>query len=231
MSRWMKGLLHLGLCALLSTAVKVPTASAQATGIRFIFPEFGNSMKGYPGFRNWRGGVGFERRTADGLGFGLDASIDLFSLSIDGEGYNLPSIQVGNDRFTYHEKVRDWALIYRSSYYFGREDGFYLGTFFGVRGIRQKLTQTSSSYYYSWGSPPSTVVLPTKVDVNGLVFPVGVRFGVSSEMDGWFQDLYFQMGTQLGAGPKAINVPELEAAASKKAGFMFLLGYAFGVGW
>ncbi len=166
-------------------------ANAQ-TGIRFTFLDFDQIST------NWRPDilVGFDKNLGDRLSIGVDVV----------KGFRFDQ----NDDDFY--AMNTWGIQYRSQYFFG--SSVYIGSTIGFRRIALSVNPDPFGTYYSvYGTSPAFI--PTR---DLTIVPVGIRLGLRSELDGWYQDLYAGVGYNL-------NAPtELSSA-------WINLGYAFGIGW
>lgn len=135
---------------------------------------------------------------------------------------------------TYQEQSIDYAINpsfvgfqYRSSYHFRETDEAspYLSVTVGVRSA--KLVVSDIYVYNDYGSddPPSWARPSTEKQ---MMFPVGLRFGYRSPLDGFVGDIFFGVAKQFGTEPWSAPfiLPE-----DQLAGVSFQVGYAFGGGW
>jgi hypothetical protein len=217
------------LLAWLATLVLPLHLMAQSTGIRFIFPEFNRAFNERGAFKVWNGGFGLDHEFEQGLHIGVDASFILWDIYQDvGEG----DLQIERDGYfgEYAARLRSWSLTYRATYCTnGDGSGFYLGSFLGIRKVKQELdlVYSTSPNWSGYGNGP----LPEFSKADAMVIPIGIRFGVRGEMDGWYGDLYAQVGYQIGSGPMEFTQSFLNEAAYATSGLTYTMGYAFGVGW
>lgn len=213
---------------LLGTAAMVTpmVLNAQNHAIRFILPEFTSVYSGFSAFRPWVGGMGYEHRTRGGLTFGIDAAFTLFDMGSD-IGGTRPANFMGHTA-QYRVQPRSWAITYRAVYHVnGDGSGFYIGSFLGMRQARQQL---ELAYISNDHSGMGYRYFAHRAEADAMVFPIGMRLGISGDMDGWYGDLYAQLGYQIGAGD--MDLPRtLSEAAHPLAGFTYTLGYAWGIGW
>lgn len=211
-----------------AVTVMAPIAlAAQANAVRFIFPEFTSVYSEFSAFRPWIGGMGYEHQTRNGLTFGVDAAFTLFDLGSD-IGGTRPASYMGYTA-EYQVRPRSWAMTYRAVYHLNNDGtGFYMGSFLGVRQARQQL---ELEYVLSDYSSDGERYFAQRAEATRTVFPIGIRLGVSGEMDGWYGDLYAQIGYQIGGGDMDFAHPYLAEAAHPLTGFTYTLGYAWGIGW
>ncbi len=220
---------HRTLLATLGTILALSTTGvrAQTNAVRFVFPEFNSVLSGYSAFRPWGAGIGYQHQSNSGITFGLDATFTLFDLGSEISGTR-PTPYLGMTG-EYLVKPRSWAVIYHSTYNLnGNGDGFYLGSFIGLRQVSQELELefVTSDYYNDLEQR-----FVRRAESSAMVFPVGIRLGVSGEPDGWFGDLYVQLGYQISGGNMDFVQSYLSEAAYPIKGFTYTLGYAWGIGW
>jgi hypothetical protein len=220
-------------CTLLLGCVWSLTAFSQANGIRFLFPQLDPIYKN-DGAPSAAFGFGYDHDFNDRLSMGVD--ITFLGRSIltqtTGNGYNRP-IVYGSLQANWIDRRRTFSMVYRTAYSFGDNDSFtpYLGTYIGVRMIGRDLEITDVSdpqsyYYYGQLGPFSPTYLG-----KATVFPVGLRFGLRSGLDGIYYDLYGGLGYQLGGGSSLFNRPELASGPFDLKGVVWQVGFAYGVGW
>ena len=191
-------------------------------GIRTSFMHY-EQQTGRSGL-NWTVGVDHDPTDRTSIGLEYIGHLNLFDVDA---GQNGNSEYAGYQvDYTITRKVS--GLQYRSIYFLsnGGHTGVYLGTYLGFRMITQEAVPFAYSFYSSLPSP----AWERRTTATNTVIPIGLRLGARSEMDGWYHDIYFALGTQLGAGNADVLGPYLEDKDMLK-GFSFQVGYAFGVGW
>jgi hypothetical protein len=212
------------LCMAASVALPA-SLLAQANGIHAVLPEFNSVFKGYSAFKPCMGGIGYQHQTKPGVTFGVDATFVLFSLP--DEETSLVIEGQGNERAYFESVMRSWGITYRSVYHLnGNGEGFYVGSFLGLRKATQHLT-LEDYFNDHYGADP----YPHRAKAEAFVFPIGVRLGLSSALDGWYQDLYFQLGYQLGKHEMDMGHAKLDGVGLPLRGLTYTLGYAWGIGW
>ncbi|HEY0976635.1 MAG TPA: hypothetical protein VGE21_04125 [Flavobacteriales bacterium] len=222
-ARTFRGLLSI---AAITAAVAV---QAQANGVRGIFPHFDKTFTDISAFKRWGVGIGYDHQTAGPIAFGVEFQAPVLDLEGDGPYGDTRSFSHQGYEASYYSKLSSWTVLYRASYFVSNDgSGFYVGSFLGVRHVKETLTLShveGPNYVYDQG--------PFKglEECKGLVFPLGIRFGVRGEMDGWYQDLYFQLGYQIGGGELSYASSFMDRNAPQLSGITYGLGYAFGVGW
>lgn len=228
MSRWFRAR---SMAALLFLLIGGPVAMAQSHGIRGIFPHFDKTLTDISGFKLAGVGFGYDHQTNTPVGFSVEFVVPLIDLSGDGSTASRLPVEYQGFTSEYQGNIKGWTLMYHAHYFLsGTDEGFYMGSFLGVRRVRQQwfLGQVTAPNSYWSNDQGPFAARPEGAD---LVFPIGVRVGVRGALDGWYQDLYFHAGLQLGAGRLDYREPYLVASAPRTSGFTFGLGYAFGVGW
>ena len=116
-------------------------------------------------------------------------------------------------------------MCIRDSFKEADEPTPYLSILVGVRSAKMVISDVNlySLDYYdpipSWAKESTERI---------MVFPVGLRFGYRSPLDGYAGDVFFGIAHQIGKEPW--TTPYLEDE-DQLAGFTFHVGYAFGVGW
>lgn len=204
------------LFAILGSHVAVAQWGIQGT---FLHHE---QMTGRHGL-HWT--VGFAHDVSERSSIGLDV---IGHLNPVGDDNFSEQHQYGGYTVDYRVNRKVFGAQYRSTFFLVRDNsGLYLGPYLGFRSISRPITFTyaySSDYSTSepaWGRSSTT---------RALIFPVGLRLGFRSELDGYFGDIYVGIGSQLGNG-KEKNVPVYLADKDKLKGFSFQVGYSVGIGW
>lgn len=226
MSRYAwKALLCVALAAVCGGAV-----SAQNTGIRFIFPHLNSIVHSYGFARDLGIGVGLDRSTAGGLTFGLDWIGSGPSTAFD-DYLEVKTVSRNSRYATYNMSMSTWTLRYRVSYHLnGESSGFYLGSFFGVRKVEltgELKSVVEDSQY--WGLPRPNY--PEYVSAETMVYPLGLRMGLSHEPDGWYNDFYLELGTQLGGRAMELGQGLFRKGVLDVRAVTVSLGLSCGIGW
>lgn len=205
------------LLAILSGQVAVAQWGIQATMLHH------EQMTGRHGL-HWT--VGFAHDVSERSSIGIDVIGHLnllgdenFSEQLVHDGYSVD--------YSVNRKV--FGAQYRSTFFLGRDNsGLYLGPYLGFRSISRPITliYAYSTDYNNYETPAWARSSTT----SAMIFPVGLRFGFRSEMDGYFGDIYVGIGSQLGKG-KEEKVPVYLADKDKLKGFSFQVGYSVGIGW
>lgn len=179
----------------------------------------------------------FSKRGSNCMAFGVDRDVnDHSSIALDVQfGFRLfdresMSYQQANYQgldFNYSSNSSWIGFQYRSSYLFNDADDAtpYISVLVGVRTAKMVVSDVDvySSYY---GDPVPSWARESTEQI--MVFPVGLRFGYRSPLDGYAGDIYFGIAQQLGRDPWAAPfIPDKD----QLAGFTFHVGYSYGVGW
>lgn len=230
-AHWTSSMLRWCLRSLLAIIVWVAAmdrVKAQGTGVRVIFPEWDRTMNGRSFMALWNFGVGVDRETVHGLRMGVDATFRAFYLGSGGTTEGEEFLYDGY-RATYDFKPGGWSVLYRATYCTGGDgSGFYLGTFAGIRKVGYSMElKWAYDPNWSYGNGP----FPDHAQASLTVYPVGLRCGFTSEVDGAYSDLYMMIGTQLGHARLAPAEMALAKGGEQVSGLTYSLGYAFGIGW
>ncbi len=184
------------------------------SGIRFTMLDFGTASKRFhPNLL-----LGFDRDITDRTAFGIDL---IKSYSFNPEGI---SDEVSNGTFyTYYAtQVNYWGLQYRSHYFFSGTG--YIASSIGFRSISIKIagsTSNYSSYTTSFNSFSRTASTTT--------FPIGIRMGFRSDLDGYFGDIHAGIGYNIGGNVNLGNEMLVDTDVISK--LWLTVGYALGIGW
>ncbi|HRH36739.1 MAG TPA: hypothetical protein PK760_00245, partial [Flavobacteriales bacterium] len=117
------------------------------------------------------------------------------------------------------------GLLLRSQYFLSDDGGgVYLGPFIGYRSIALK-TVVNSSYSYPYTNSP----WEGSHSYQATVVPLGLRFGVRSELDGFFMDYYFGLGTNIGHS-SALDLPYAGNKGIVRSTYL-QFGLSYGIGW
>jgi hypothetical protein len=172
---------------------------------------------------NWL--LGLDHDPTDRTSIGLDfiSHIDLFGEAAD----RSESTSYGAYTVSYNTARSVKGLQLRSNYFISGHGnaGFYMGTYIGFRTI----SLTVDPFVYTTGIVTTTPNWARRTTTDAMVFPIGLRWGLRSEMDTWYQDIYFAMGFQAGGGNT--DQPPFLVAKDKIKGFSIQAGYALGFGW
>ena len=145
-------------------------------------------------------------------------------------GHMLGNLQIfiGQDQMnTYAEKLKVYAIQYRSQYHFSDHysTSAYIGSTLGVRYVRQTITGDVQT-----GSSTSSNSYTRYTDEgNGVVIPIGLRLGVRGALEGGYADIYVGLGYAIGSGAELTTAPFREEE-SELSSVNFQLGFAFGFG-
>ena len=119
---------------------------------------------------------------------------------------------------------RSYDLIYSAKYFTSDNDdatSFYFGTFFGAQSVKATVEEyvPNSSGYSAYLQTEHTHVQ----------FPIGIRTGVRGGLDGYFGELFAQVGYAIGNGSIYRTSEGVTVGTSP---LYFTLGFSFlGVGW
>ncbi len=210
-------------------------AFSQANGIRFIIPQLDPIYK-QDGTPSIALGFGYDHNFDDNMSMGLEFTFLGRSLTDKiSDPYTNTPFTYGTWQANWADKRSTWTVIYRTAYAFGSNSSFgssYIGSYIGVRGISRELQiddafdSQASSFFTGATGPFANRYLATKI-----VFPVGLRLGIRSVMEGKYYDLYTGLGYQIGGGGSIFNKPELANGPFEIKGLVWHVGFAWGFGW
>lgn len=169
--------------------------------------------------------VGVDRDVNDHSSIALDVQFGFRLFDQESMQYQQASYQ-GQD-IGYSARSKWIGAQYRSSYLFNDADDAspYISVLVGVRSATMVVSDVNV-YSANYGDPVPSWAKESTEQI--LVFPVGLRFGYRSPLDGYAGDIYFGIAQQLGHDPWAAPfIP----AKDQLAGFTFNVGYSYGVGW
>ena len=193
------------------TAWLCSSASAQ-TGIRAGI-EYGSTQKKL----NLNYLVGLDRDLGERISIGLDALFIPKKNSFEGSSsYYVDYYELTTSSF---------GLQYRSMYYFGGAG--YIASTIGFRNIKMNMVLTeltTDAFGYD-------KFITRTLNKNTMIIPIGLRLGARGELDGWYQDLYLNVGYNIGSSKKPYGTEVVLEKSDEISGLWFSLGYAFGVGW
>ena len=197
-----------------------PAASAQM-GIRFGAQHEKPTQARFGS--DWHLVLGWDFDLNERLSGGLDLSTDMNWSS----EYNMPEAALNGP--TFYEKVKTFGVQYRSQFHFADNDdggSFYLGPTIGLRAVRHRISyyeETSSGGYYSSDL--------RETEEKGMIYPLGLRLGVRSGLDGGYGDYYIAIGTNIASGDGPINDLRFLSEESLPNKLFFQAGLCYGVGW
>lgn len=163
--------------------------------------------------------LGGDRDVSGRTSIGLDV---IWSFDTSGDVASWDGVDLGTSFVSYSLKKRERGLQYRSLFFLtDGAQGAYIGTQAGFRSVGRALED-------SYGSGSNRV---EKDRV--MVFPVGVRFGVRTALDGFLQDVYISVGYNLGhgAGDDLERTAPYLPEKHRLGGLNVQFGYCMGVGW
>ncbi len=216
------------LFLLVTCATCASIASAQVSGIRFIFPEFSKVYADKSMWATYQLGMGYDHDFNERISMGLDAVIDLQRSTSDGQSAEL--LYQGYSGFYYlSDKV--FSVQYRTAYALSDNDEghLYLGTFIGVRTVKQTadLSYVSDPNGSSIGNGPFISIAEGKK----TLIPLGLRFGLRGSLEGGYADLYTQLGYVVGGGNSLFTQSYFSGKDFDLTNMAFTLGLAYGFGW
>ncbi len=204
-------------------------AVAQSTAIRLILGE-GQKVYRKPAFGNYCVGFGMDRSFNDKLTAGLDVTFDVSHALKAGPEYVY--LELSGNSIGYTMKPSMLSLNYHTEYALGDDDGThgYIGTFIGLRFLKQKWTSDGYVNVDTYGNPIS---VPAPRPVSKMLVPLGIRFGVRGATDAGFMDLYCAMGYQIGGGKHLLSGEFAKQAVkyAETSPLALTLGLAYGFGW
>ncbi len=201
----------------------------QATGYRFIFPEFTKVYAEKSMWSTYQLGMGFDHDFNDRISMGVDAVMDLQRATESGTTVD---IQYAGYTASYQMADRLFSITYRTAYAFSDNDGTsaYIGTFLGFRSFKQLLDLNYvDSNTGGWVSGNGPFV--QSAEGKKAIFPVGLRLGVRGSLEGGFADLYTQLGYNIGGGDDAFTEAYFTGEEFDLTSMAFTLGLAYGFGW
>jgi len=179
----------------------------------------------------------YTARGTNCMSFGLDRDVNAHSsVAVDIQyGFRLFDMEEASyQQFSYQamggsftQNTSFVGFQYRSSYLFddARESTPYVSVLVGVRSAKMVVSDLNV-YSLDYNDPIPIWARETSERI--MVFPVGLRFGYRSPLDGYTGDVYFGIAQQFGNDPWA--APFIDQK-DQLAGFTFNVGYAFGFGW
>ncbi len=170
--------------------------------------------------------VGFAHDVTDRTSIGIDLighlnlmGTDNFTEQVDYRGYSVD--------YSANRKVI--GAQYRSTFFLANDNsGVYVGPYLGFRSISRPIVLNYA--YPTINNNQSTPAWAVSRTTSAMIFPVGLRLGFRSDLDGYYGDFYVAIGSQLGRG-KEEKLPEYVADKDKLKGFSFQVGYTVGIGW
>jgi hypothetical protein len=125
--------------------------------------------------------------------------------------------------------TRIWGMQYRSTFFLA--DRTYVGT---TLGFRRTTMTVEPDEYGTWDPSGALLPSPPRTVGHGMTYPLGIRIGFRSDLDGAYSDIYVGIGTRLGRGnhplQRTIFHPHLED--QDRFGPIWLTaGYSLGIGW
>jgi len=222
---------RLFLAALVSAAPLMSLHAQDASGIRMAPFHFDQLIK-QDGFPPVALTLGFDHDIGEYLSAGLE--VDVLWRNVINEAPHEPrngqQLSYNGWDADYVEDKRAWGLLYRTAFFVdGNGDGgFYIGSYIGMRHITRTL---QISGQYSSSSSSNDGPFAHNYTADQMVFPIGLRFGLRSSMDGWYGDIYAGIGYQICGGKNLFKKPEMADAPTTLAGLTWTLGYAYGFSW
>jgi hypothetical protein len=202
--------------------------NAQTSGIRFIFPEFSKVYADKSMWATYQLGMGYDHDFNERLSMGFDAVIDLQRATESGLSSDV-TYQGYTGSYYLSDKV--FSVQYRTAFALSDNDEghLYLGTFIGVRTVKQ----TADLSYVSdpTGSLSGNGPFVSTAEGKKTLIPMGLRFGVRGSLEGGYADLYTQLGYVVGGGESTFTQPYFKGTDFDLTNMAFTLGLAYGFGW
>ncbi len=202
--------------------------SAQASGIRFIFPEFSKLYGAKSMWNTYQLGMGYDHDFNERLSMGFDAVIDLQRATESGLSADV-TYQGYTGSYYLSDKV--FSVQYRTAFALSDNDEghLYLGTFIGVRTVKQtaELSYVTDPNGYSYDNGPFVSTAEGKK----TLIPLGLRFGLRGSLEGGYADLYTQLGYVVGGGESTFTQAYFKGTDFDLTNMAFTLGLAYGFGW
>lgn len=171
--------------------------------------------------------IGFAHDVTDRSSIGIDL---IGHLDLMGDGNFSEETQYAGYTVGYLAQRKVIGVQYRSTFFLGPfSSGVYLGPYIGFRSISRPFLV---NYVYSSSSSVGSdnPAWARSSTTSAMIFPIGLRFGFRSDMDGYFGDFYVGIGSQLGSGNEE-KVPIYINQKDKLKGLSFQVGYSAGLGW
>lgn len=175
--------------------------------------------------------LGLDHDLNDRLSIGVEVLIGLTNNSTS-DYYDGSSGHYMGYAVDYTMQDRSKGFMYRCEYAFTDNDGFhgYLASTIGFVRVTRDLSVynvTSPNSYYA--QDPSSIGLKSSEENSGMVFPLGLRFGLRSDLEGMYIDMYTGAGVNLGS-KELSTAPYLEEKEANMSGVFLQLGIALGFG-
>lgn len=219
----MRRTLLLLLCAACTVA-----ASAQANGIRFIFPEFSKLYGAKSMWGSYQLGMGYDHDFNERLSMGFDGLMDLQRATDGALGTDIP---YQGYIAQYYITDKFFSMQYRTAYAFSDNDGghLYLGTFIGVRMIKQSASLAYVTDPNGFTNDDGPFI--REAEGKKTLIPLGLRFGLRGSLEGGYADLYTQIGYVVGGGESTFSQAYFKGDDFDLTKMAFTLGLAYGFGW
>lgn len=171
------------------------------------------------GLWNFMGGLDHDISPRNSMALDVNVAIDLFGT----EGEYREGDETSTTYATYYLDRKSIGVTYHSMYCFSDnvDPAFHMGPFLGYRKVTYENLLTT---YATNGGPDTRLVTSS-----AALFPVGLRFGYRSALDGFAGGLTASFGVQLG-DMDALDQPYLNKGDTPNKFFM-AFSYVLGIGW
>ena len=171
------------------------------------------------GLWNFMGGLDHDISPRNAMALDVNVAIDLFGSD---DAYR-EGDATSNTYANYYLDRKSIGVTYHSMYFFSDNDypAFHMGPFLGYR----KVTYTTLLSTFSNNGDPYSGTVTSEA----ALFPVGIRFGYRSALDGYVGGLTASFGVQLG-DMDALDQPYLNKGDTPNKFFM-AFSYVLGIGW
>lgn len=222
---------HLPIAALMAFAL--PAGLSAQWGFRFS-PLHYQQASGLSLFKQRHYTIGLDHDLNERLSIGLEALIGRANTSpADYSAGTTVGSYMGYS-VDYLAEDKNFGVMYRCEYAFSDNDAFhgYLASTAGMVRVKRDLiissVYRSSSYSYDYVDP-SVIGLSYSEESSGMVFPLGLRFGLRSGLEGFYIDMYTGAGVNLGSKDLS-TAPFMKKKEADMSGAFVQLGIALGFG-
>jgi hypothetical protein len=172
--------------------------------------------------------AGFDADLSPRSAMGIDYTtrMDIFGAAES----NVESLEHLGYQVSVSPLTRSWSLALRSIYFLSDEAaGAYIGPTIGYRSVSLELLPQVWDTGFS-GNPSPSWDRRTEHELGYL--QLGLRVGFRSELDGFFGDIHFGAGMNLGELEASPGLPAyMETSEWGLRKMFFQVGYATGIGW
>jgi hypothetical protein len=181
-----------------------PRTLPKPKGVKFILPQW-DKVYADDGIPSVSMGIGFSKHIAKRLAYGFELTFVVRTLSSD--DYDFATIRYKGVTTRQGTTRSGLSFVYNTAYFLTDPNHFapYIGTTLGLFKVAREM-RVEEPY------EPDPDLWKRRYEESATLFPIGLRFGLRSPMNGAYVDLYGGVGYLIGGDKDLFEQPELAGA-------------------